>query len=162
MIPVYLGIGSNIDSESNIRQCAEHIRYIWPNAIFSKVYLTKAQDKEHQEDFLNAVVKIEVENKSPEEIIKRTQQIENRLRKNPPYPKGPRTIDIDLLLYNEKKITIGNFKIPHKAIQWWRFFVEPLCELLNPATLHPTVNIPIIDLLEKTKEQPCTETDIVL
>lgn len=132
--------------------------------IFSSVYQTAARDEEDQHDFLNAVAKIETE-KTPEEIHTMTTKIENDLGKDPPYQKGPRTIDLDILLYEstshavpagrqESRVTSSELTIPHPRMHERRFVLEPLCELCDEQKWH--------DLLKKTANQDCRKTDLTL
>jgi len=118
------------------------------------VYKTAARDEEQQDDFLNAVAKIETD-ESPEEVYYALQSIEEDLKKDPPYKKGPRTIDLDILLYKDpdnRQLTTDNLVIPHPRMQERRFILEPLCELDNSWQSH----------LQKTLDQSCKRIDMRL
>jgi 2-amino-4-hydroxy-6-hydroxymethyldihydropteridine diphosphokinase len=125
---------------------------------FSHVYETAPRDEVNQENFLNAVVKVESE-LATEEIYKKTCAIEEKLQKNPPYDKGPRTIDIDLLLHfsSSKPVNQSTNKLtlPHPRMHERRFVLEPLMELLGESE---TWN----SFLQKTMDQECRQIEIKL
>ena len=136
--------------------CAEILRADYPGIVFSSVYKTAARDEENQDDFLNAVATFETE-KSPEEIHETLKVIEEELGKDPPYKKGPRTIDLDILLYKDPdngQPTTDNLVIPHPRMHERRFVLEPLCELSSEQKWQ--------DALKKTEDQQCEVTDIRL
>lgn len=119
------------------------LREQFTSLIFSHVYRTAPQDITDQPEFLNAVARIETA-LSPEDLLTALQAIEKRLGKNPPFPKGPRTIDLDLLLYGTC-VQEGPPTLPHPRMYERRFVLEPLCELLA-----------------KTHDQACDQTTISL
>lgn len=147
---IFIGIGSNINPVENLKSCAEKLRALYPNITFSSVYQSKARDEEDQEDFLNAVAKIETDN-SIDELYEKLLTIEEELGKNPPYDKGPRTIDLDILLSNEQPTT-SNIVIPHPRMTERRFVLEPLTEL------DPTWE----QELKNTLDQECKKLTITL
>lgn len=124
----YIGIGSNINAKQNLTACAEMLRKEYPDITFSSIYRTAARDEQDQDDFLNAVAKIETED-SPHDISAKLKTIELKLKKDPPYEKGPRTIDLDILLYDDLKLDDPELTIPHPRMMERRFVLEPLYEL---------------------------------
>ena len=124
---------------------------------FSHVYRSAARDEEDQDDFLNAVAQADTK-LSPTEVYDVLAHIEQTLHKNPPYPKGPRTIDLDILLYGNTKFKIQNSKfnllIPHPRMHERRFVLEPLCELHEDPQWK--------NYLQKTLDQDCQKTVISL
>jgi 2-amino-4-hydroxy-6-hydroxymethyldihydropteridine diphosphokinase len=167
-------MGSNIDPERNLREAAQLLSQEFPGITFSTVYKTAPQYHEDQEIFLNAVAKAQTE-KDPEGILKVLRSIEESLGKSPPFRFGPRTIDLDLLLYGDKilpslqewltnqKLKTSNSKlvVPHERMHERRFVLEPLCELLNTVgarhalPLHPVLQESWDSLLSKTLDQSC-------
>lgn len=121
-------MGSNIDAENNMRACAEMLRADYPDITFSSVYRTAARDAEDQDDFLNAVAKIETD-EDPQDVHETLKTIENELEKHLPYPKGPRTIDLDILLFDNLQMDEDGLQIPHPRMLERRFVLEPLSEL---------------------------------
>lgn len=127
---ITIGIGSNIDAENNIREAAHMLRKVWSDARFSSVYQTVARDYEDQPDFLNAAATFQTDLK-PREVLQRLQEIETLLGKAPPFKFGPRTIDLDLLLYDNLIVDEPGLHLPHPRMHQRRFVLEPLCDLLN-------------------------------
>lgn len=125
---MFIGIGSNIDAETNLAACAEMLRADYPDITFSSIYRTAARDEEDQDDFLNAVARLETDD-DPEDIRITLNAIEQELKKAPPYDKGPRTIDLDVLLYDDLKQNDPELTVPHPRMLERRFVLEPLCEL---------------------------------
>lgn len=179
---IVIGLGSNIDPESNLKRAAELLNERWPAIRFSPVYRATARDREDQADFLNAVAAFESD-ESPEQVHDALQSIENQLSKNPPFRSGPRTIDLDLLLYgnhilpsarewqlNQKPETrnqstnkpINPLIIPHPRMHERRFVLEPLCALIDPTSEHPLLHIAWKDLLAATDSQHCEMTAVIL
>lgn len=169
---VFLAIGSNIDPKKNLKRAAALLRERWPEIRFSSVYRTAPRDFEDQTEFLNAVARIET-NATTEEILQALQGIERSLGKNIEIPKGPRTIDLDLLLYGDEIIPRRgvadpfshapathlqqnlNLIIPHPRMHERRFVLEPLCEVIDPEMRHPVVGKAWEELLDATMDQEC-------
>lgn len=137
------------------------MRTEWFGIRFSPVFKTAPQGFVNQEDFLNAVAEIETD-LSPEELRLELVSIEHDFQKHVPYKDGPRTIDLDVLLYNQDVLQTDNLIIPHPRMHMRRFVLEPLVELINPESKHPVLQEAWEALLEKTLEQPCMITDIEL
>jgi len=134
--------------------CAKAIREHYPNATFSSVYKSAARDKEDQDDFLNAVVKIETD-ETLDDVYKTTKKIEEELGKDPPYEKGPRTIDLDILITShESRVTSHELTIPHPRMHERRFVLEPLCELIDDEKWQ--------GLLQNLLNQKCTKIELQL
>lgn len=165
MMQIFLGLGSNIDPEQNLKKAAVMLRKHFPNIRFSSVYRTAAREVEDQDDFLNAVALIRTNqqtNQPPQVILSTLQSIERALHKAPPYRFGPRTIDLDLLLYGDQIRHDQTLVIPHPSMYERRFVLEPLCELIDLQSVHPVLKKSWEELLEKTLEQECVLTEISL
>lgn len=117
-------------------------------------------DVTDQADFLNAAALFETAD-TPEEILTKLQAIEHSLKKSVPYRFGPRTIDLDLLLV-DYKVTHKDPILPHPRMHERRFVLEPLTELVDPATQHPSLRWSLRELLEKVQDQRCERTEIIL
>ncbi|OGJ81583.1 2-amino-4-hydroxy-6-hydroxymethyldihydropteridine diphosphokinase [Candidatus Peribacteria bacterium RIFOXYC2_FULL_58_10] len=166
MALVFIGIGSNIDPETNLARAAKLLRKHWPAVRFSHVFRTAPQENTDQPDFRNAVASIET-NGPPEEIQQLLRSIEHALAKSVTDRFGPRTIDLDLLLYGDQHFTErkgqdSGLVIPHPRMHRRRFVLEPLSELLDPETLHPILEKSWNTLKEQTTDQRCERTDIAL
>ena len=162
MATVYIAIGSNIDPEENLKQCAGFLRKTWGVAIeFSDVCKTAAMEVEDQDYFLNAAAKINTD-MSMRDVFLRMQAIERLLEKAPPYRFGPRTIDLDLLLYDEEVSEAEDMLVPHPRFHNRRFVLEPLLDVLEEGCMHPTLNVLVKDLYPDTLDQDCDAYELEL
>jgi 2-amino-4-hydroxy-6-hydroxymethyldihydropteridine diphosphokinase len=127
----------------------------WPQIQFSGLYSTAPREHEDQDTFLNAVATFETD-EQPEEVVHILRGIEQELKKSPPYKYGPRTIDLDLLLYGDEQIGSEELTVPHPRMHERRFVLEPLCELIDPADTHPVLGQNWQELLTATNDQKCT------
>ena len=135
------------------------LREEFDDVTFSSVYESAPREVEDQPAFLNAVARIESDD-SPEAIINKLQNIEAALKKDPPFKYGPRTIDLDLLLCNEKRITNERMNVPHSHMHERRFVLEPLCELIDAKGEHPVLKESWKDLLQQTSDQDCRKINL--
>ncbi len=161
MARVCVGIGSNIRAEENMAAAAALLRAKWPQVIFSSVYRTRPVGYEAQEDFLNAVACFGTTD-TPEQIRKSLNHMEQSLGKATPFTNGPRTIDLDVLLYDEQVMTVTALTIPHPRMHERRFVLEPLCELVPPNEKHPVLGQSWESLLEASLDQSCDLTEQML
>ena len=137
------------------------LRQEFGDVAFSTVYRTSPRDHRDQPDFLNAVARV-ITKLTVEEVFEKTRGIESSLDKALPYPKGPRTIDIDLLLYGDLVSDDPKLKIPHPRLHERRFVLEPLCELIGAGERHPILGMTYHELLAKNLDQVLAVTDIRL
>lgn len=161
MVSIYISLGSNISPEQNLTAAASMLRKSFPGIRFSSVYQTKARDVEDQPDFLNAVAAFESE-ESPQQIHEKLVSIEQTLKKNPPFRSGPRTIDLDLLLYGDEVINTSSLTVPHSRMHERRFVLEPLSKLLDSTQKHPISGKTWKELLQQTIHQECEHMPIIL
>lgn len=152
MTRVLIGLGSNISPEVNLREAGFLLKKKFPVTRFSSVYRTAPVGYADQVDFLNAVALVETSD-SPETIIKSLQLIERVMKKETPFRYGPRTIDLDFLLYGSSSIQEPDLVIPHPNMHERRFVLEPLLELIDASELHPKLQKSWRELLEATKDQ---------
>jgi 2-amino-4-hydroxy-6-hydroxymethyldihydropteridine diphosphokinase len=126
VIRAYVGLGSNLgDRERAIRRAAALIEA----HRLSSIRETEPWGYAEQPHFLNAVAELETE-LSPRELLDRLLEVERELgrtRDGPHY--GPRTIDLDLLLYGEERVAESGLQVPHPRLHERRFVLEPLAEL---------------------------------
>lgn len=163
---ILIGLGSNIDPENHLNAAAVMLREEWPTIQFSNVYESKPWGMEDQQDFLNAVGIIDATEQA-HEIVEFLKKVEEKREKNVTVRFGPRTLDLDLLLYGNdvlpdhaewQKTTSRTdvshtLILPHPRMHERRFVLEPLLELINPFDLHPALKESWQELLEKTKQQ---------
>ena len=150
----YLSIGSNMgDKEGYLDYAIDQLNkdeYIRVNKISSYI-VTKPYGDVEQEDFLNACLEIETLY-APLELLAVVNDIERSAGRKRIVHWGPRTLDIDILLYNKDIIMEENLKIPHQDMVNRQFVLEPLCEIA-PFAYHPGYNKRIIELWEMLKEK---------
>lgn len=144
-----------------MKECAALLREAWPSIQFGKVYRSAALYETDQDDFLNTVASFETD-ATAEEVHEVLLSIEKTLQKAVPYAMGPRTIDIDILLYDNHVINKNNLQVPHLRMHERRFVLEPLCTVLESSKMHPTLQKSWGELLQKTQDQACEITNIVL
>jgi 2-amino-4-hydroxy-6-hydroxymethyldihydropteridine diphosphokinase len=131
MAIVYIGLGSNIgDRAEYLRSAAEWILKKCGASLIaeSSIKETKAVDFEDQPDFLNQIIKIKTE-LDPVILLNLLKEIEVEMGRIYRFSKGPREIDIDILLYNDLIMDESILKIPHPEIFKRDFILEHLAEL---------------------------------
>ncbi len=146
---VYLGLGSNLgDKEGYLDYAVDQLNkdeYIKVNKV-STYIVTKPYGDVEQDDFLNGCLEIETLY-SPQELLAIIGDIEQGAGRKRLIHWGPRTLDIDILLYDREIIMEENLKIPHAEMAKRQFVLEPLCEIA-PFAYHPGYNRTIIELLD--------------
>lgn len=149
----YLLIGGNIGNrEENLIKAIFLIEQNCGKVIAkSSIYETAAWGNEQQPDFLNQVIKIETI-LEPTKLLENILQIENKMGRIRSKINDPRTIDIDILLFNKIALTRENLTIPHPRLHLRKFVLIPLAEIANNL-IHPVLKESIGDLLKK-----CTDT----
>ena len=148
MKTVYLSLGSNIgDRERNLRAALEHLDTAGIRiARVSPVYETEPVDLTGQRWFLNLVAEVETD-LFPLQLLARTQKIERALGRVRTVPKGPRTIDIDILLYGNVVVNSQGLEIPHPRMAERRFVLIPLANLA-PDLRHPVTRKTVREMLD--------------
>ncbi len=126
---MYLSLGSNLgEREENLRRAIEALRELGTLTAMSTFYETEPVEFAAQPWFLNCVVAVETE-LMPKQFLARTQAIEQGLGRRRVKPKGPRVIDIDILLFGSAVVNVPTLTIPHPAMHERRFVLEPLAEI---------------------------------
>lgn len=126
-----LGLGSNLgDREANLARAVDAIERIPLTDLIraSAIHETAPLIVTDQDDFLNQSLLIRTI-LSPVELLSETQKIEDDLGRVRQREKGPRPIDIDLLLFGDRTIDLPALQIPHAALRCRRFWIEELAEL---------------------------------
>lgn len=145
----YLALGSNLGDRVQTMQRA--VRLLSSHAEVSVVsvsslYETAPMYVLDQPAFLNACVEVET-TLLPEALLQWGQQVERELGRQRVQDKGPRTIDVDLLLYDALILEACSLQIPHPMMSERAFVLEPLAEIAAEAW-HPTASATIGALLE--------------
>lgn len=130
MATIYLGLGSNLgDRRANIDKSLSLLVKNGINILkHSTIIETKPVGGPEQNKFLNSVIKAETE-LSPFELLEVINNIEKNLGRVRTIVNGPRTIDIDILLYNKIKVNDSNLSIPHPHMLKRHFVLTPLKEI---------------------------------
>lgn len=153
MKTVYLSLGSNLgDREANLRDAvarleAEGVRV----RRVSSMWETEPLEVRDQPWFLNLVVEAETE-LLPKMLLARVAKIEGELGRKRLRPKGPRTIDIDILLYGGAIVDTAELTVPHPRMSERRFVLGPLAELA-PELRHPITRRTVREMLAAAPQQ---------
>ena len=132
MAKVYAAIGSNIASESNIENCLNVLKDEFSVFIRSSYYITSPYGYFNQNDFLNLVVGLSTM-LTPGALLGKFQEIEHQFERVKKIRDGPRTIDLDILLYDSLVIKEPNLMIPHPGLLERDFFLIPMLEVAPQA-----------------------------
>lgn len=130
MARYFLALGSNLgDREENLRRAVERLRARGVAVGRSaSVYTTEPQEIRDQPWFLNTVVEVETA-LEPEELMRTCLEIEADLGRQRTVPNGPRTLDLDIILAEDRVVNTEHLTVPHPRYARRRFVVEPLAEI---------------------------------
>jgi 2-amino-4-hydroxy-6-hydroxymethyldihydropteridine diphosphokinase len=149
----YLGLGSNLGNrlrnleDAIERLCSSDVRVLR----MSSIYETAPRDLTDQPWFLNQVIEAET-SLFPRQLHARVKKIERELGRKPSRPKGPRLIDIDILLFGAAIISTPDLEIPHPRMAERRFVLEPLAELV-PELRQPGARRTVREMLALVRDQ---------
>ncbi len=127
---IFISLGSNLGNRKEyLEEAMSLISEKCTIVKKSSIIETKAMYFENQPDFLNMVVLIETK-LQPLELLNFCQEIETQLKRVRTIPNGPRTIDIDLLTYNNIVLNTERLTLPHPRMEERDFVMKPLREIL--------------------------------
>lgn len=152
---VYVGIGSNLgDREFLIRKAVESLRQLPQTNVsgVSSLYDTEPVGETEQPPFLNAVAWIETE-LLPRELLWQMLLIEKRMGRVRSKRWGPRSIDLDLLFYDDELIEEPDLQVPHPEAHRRAFVLYPLLEL-DPNFRHPVTGETVRRMIQKLPPNP--------
>jgi 2-amino-4-hydroxy-6-hydroxymethyldihydropteridine diphosphokinase len=142
---VYLSLGSNMgDRRANLLQAIERLSELGEVAGISSYYETEPVDLLAQPWFLNCAVAVATD-KMPRQFLAALQRIEREMGRKRLQPKGPRVIDLDILLFGSSVVETAQLTIPHPAMHERRFVLQPLAEIA-PDARHPVFKRTIREL----------------
>jgi 2-amino-4-hydroxy-6-hydroxymethyldihydropteridine diphosphokinase len=150
---VYLSLGSNLgDREGNLRAAIEALRGARVRVgKVSSFYETEPVDYLEQPWFLNCVVEGETAVPAPE-LLRALREIETRIGSKKEFAKGPRLLDIDILLYGDDTIVTAELQVPHPRMLERKFVLEPLAEIA-PEVKHPSWSGTAMEMLARTGDR---------
>jgi 2-amino-4-hydroxy-6-hydroxymethyldihydropteridine diphosphokinase len=135
---VYLSLGSNLgDRAANLSKAISRLGGFGEVQAVSAFYETEPVEYTAQPWFLNCAVKLETE-KMPKQLLSAVQDLEQQLGRRRQQPKGPRAIDIDIVLFGNSIIDAKDLIVPHPAMHQRRFVLEPMAEIAGDIR-HPVL-----------------------
>ncbi len=144
----YLGLGSNKGDRKNNLEMARLILSQNPCihiSAASSLYETEPVGYKNQNWFINQVIEIKT-TLSPLKLLRITQGIEENMGRKRTKKDGPRTIDIDILFFEDIVLNTPDLTIPHPRAHKRKFMLEPLAEI-SPCLIHPVLEKSIITIL---------------
>ena len=149
---IYLSLGSNVgDRVSQIRKACELLPTTGVKIRrASSFYRTEPVDFAPQRWFVNCVIEAKTD-LMPLQLLKALQSLERRLGRRPGISKGPRPIDIDILLYENVVVRSSALTIPHERLAERRFVLVPLGELAARVR-HPVTQRTVLEMLHETTD----------
>jgi 2-amino-4-hydroxy-6-hydroxymethyldihydropteridine diphosphokinase len=142
---VYLSLGSNLgDRRANLEAAIARLSDLGTITAVSSIYETEPVGFAAQPDFLNCAVALETE-LMPRQFLHRVLAIEQALGRKRRVAKGPRTLDIDIVLFGNSVVETAELTIPHPAMHERRFVLEPLAEIAADVR-HPVFKRSMRDL----------------
>ena len=142
---VYLSLGSNLgDRAANLNAAINRLRSLGEVLQVSSLYETEPVEFTAQPWFLNCAIELDTE-QTAQQLIEAILEIERQMGRTRTQKKGPRSIDIDILLFGNSTIDTKGLSIPHPGLQERRFVLEPLAEIA-PGVRHPALKKTIQEL----------------
>jgi 2-amino-4-hydroxy-6-hydroxymethyldihydropteridine diphosphokinase len=149
---VYLSLGSNVGNRGgNLRRAIEELRRsgIAVRRV-SSFYETEPVDVPDQPWFVNCVVEVETD-QGALELLRALQAIEQHMGRVRTTPRGPRTVDLDILFFGGAVMDTPELTIPHPRLEGRRFVLEPLNEIA-PELRDPATGWPVAEMLSALQD----------
>jgi len=151
----YIGLGSNLGNRAGYLLLG--VRGMLDAGLdvirLSSIYETEPVEYEHQPAFLNMVAELRGSTlPAPDQLLARLLRIEYALGRKRDVPMGPRTIDLDLLIFKNQRVDTEFLTVPHPRLHSRRFVLVPLNELV-PNLVHPVLEKPISELSSQSRDR---------
>jgi 2-amino-4-hydroxy-6-hydroxymethyldihydropteridine diphosphokinase len=149
LLTAYIGLGSNLgDRAGNLSAAVQGLNEAGLKVVrLSSIYETEPFETFPQPAYLNMVAELSSSSlPMPEEVMARLLELEKSLGRTRELSKGPRSIDLDLLLYGNETCDSASLTLPHPQLHRRRFVLVPLAELA-PSLVHPTLDQTVSELL---------------
>ena len=149
----YIGLGSNLANPvQQLQQAYQHLTALKATTVerISSFYRSRPMGELKQPDYINAVMKLETELPA-DTLLDALQSIENRQGRIRDIKWGPRTLDLDILLYSDCIITTEYLTVPHPGLQYRAFVLYPLAEIAPELSI-PGLG-PLSDLLRHCPQE---------
>lgn len=138
-----IATGSNIgDSLKTLKAAKDRLAHEYGLIAESRIYVSAAVEYENQPDFFNQVLELNLPASDPQSVMTHLLQIEKDFGRNRDIPKGPRTLDLDIIFWELQKFNSQHLTIPHPRWIERSFVVKPLQELPFFQTIEKCFTIP--------------------
>ena len=149
-----IALGSNLPSafgglEANLREAIRRVGELGRVVAVSRLRETEPVGTAEQPAFLNGALLLETE-MEPVELMRALLEVERAMGRvrEPGVVKGPRVIDLDLLLYGDRVMSTAKLTLPHPAMHERRFVLQPMAEIA-PEMVHPVLGASVRTLFER-------------
>ncbi|HZY79515.1 MAG TPA: 2-amino-4-hydroxy-6-hydroxymethyldihydropteridine diphosphokinase [Cyclobacteriaceae bacterium] len=148
---IFLMLGSNLgDRQRNLSNAVGYIGNFARIVRMSSVYATSAWGNANQPDFLNQAIEVDT-TLPPQDLLKNILEVEIKIGRERKEKWGPRTIDIDILFFNDKIVKTNDLTLPHPEVQNRKFVLIPLREIAA-TFIHPVFKKSVAQL-----DDECTD-----
>lgn len=154
---VYLGLGANVgDRLASLQKALARLQTLARLEEVSALYETQPEGVTDQPLFLNAVCRVTT-GLEPEALLRFLKNVEGEIGRRPGGQRwGPRPIDLDILLYDDRVVDAHELKVPHPRLAERAFVLVPLCEL-EPGLRHPVLGKTMKELLASIGQEGVRE-----
>ncbi len=144
----YISLGSNIENRIDhcIKALDELSTFLTLKAV-SSFYETEPLGVSDQNNFVNCAAELETSLK-PHDLLDFLINTERKLGRDDKGNYKPRTIDLDIIFYDDLVLETSGLTIPHKQAHLRKFVMEPVCEI-SPGLIHPLLNKPVEDICQE-------------